>query len=74
VQFRWQNKNYTNFEAFLATLSHDKRKKIHQERKKIQAAGVECRWIKGQDTTEKIGIFSINVIAILMPSIIQHPI
>ena len=23
VQFRWHNKNYTDFEAFLATLSHD---------------------------------------------------
>ncbi len=53
VQFRWQNKNYKNFEDFLATLSHDKRKKIHQERKKIQHAGVECKWIKGQDATEK---------------------
>ena len=27
VQFRWHNQNYANFEAFLATLSHDKRKK-----------------------------------------------
>ncbi len=53
VQFRWQNKNYGDFEDFLATLSHDKRKKIHQERKKIQNAGVVCRWIKGQDATEK---------------------
>ena len=49
VQFRWQNKNYANFEAFLATLSHDKRKKIHQERKKIQQAGVSCKWIKGAE-------------------------
>jgi uncharacterized protein len=53
VQFRWHNKNYNDFEDFLATLSHDKRKKIHQERKKIQHAGVVCRWIKGQDATEK---------------------
>jgi uncharacterized protein len=52
VQFRWQNKNYSNFDEFLTTLSHDKRKKIHQERKKIQAAGVVCKWIKGQDATE----------------------
>ena len=51
VQFRWQNKNYANFEAFLATLSHDKRKKIHQERKKIQQAGVSCKWIKGAKIT-----------------------
>jgi predicted N-acyltransferase len=53
VQFRWQNKNYGDFEEFLATLSHDKRKKIHQERKKIQGAGVACRWIKGKDATER---------------------
>lgn len=52
VQFRWHNKNYTDFEAFLATLSHDKRKKIHQERKKIANAGVVCRYIKGADIIE----------------------
>ena len=49
VQFRWQNKNYHHFEDFLATLSHDKRKKIHQERKKIDQAGVVCRQIKGTE-------------------------
>ena len=53
VQFRWQNKNYGNFEDFLASLSHDKRKKIHQERKKIQLAGVVCRQIKGMDATQE---------------------
>ncbi len=52
VQFRWQNKNYADFEAFLATLSHDKRKKIHQERKKTHNAGVACRWITGNDISE----------------------
>ncbi len=53
VQFRWQNKNYQNFEDFLATLSHDKRKKIHQERKKIVQAGVVCRQIKGTEATKE---------------------
>ncbi len=52
VQFRWQNKCYQNFEDFLTTLSHDKRKKIHQERKKIAQAGVVCRQIKGINATE----------------------
>ncbi len=51
VQFRWQNKNYQDFEDFLTTLSHDKRKKIHQERKKIAQAGVVCRQIKGTQAT-----------------------
>jgi uncharacterized protein len=52
VQFRWQNKNYNNFEEFLQSLSHDKRKKIQQERKKIIRAGVVCRTIKGAEIKE----------------------
>ncbi|MDO9394079.1 MAG: GNAT family N-acetyltransferase [Methylotenera sp.] len=51
VQFRWQNENFTDFEDFLSTLSHDKRKKIHQERKKVAATGVECQRVKGADIT-----------------------
>ena len=53
VQFRWQNKNYHDFEAFLATLSHDKRKKIHQERKKISQTGIVCKQIKGLQASEQ---------------------
>lgn len=52
VQFRWQNEGYDTFETFLKTLSHNKRKKIHQERKKIQEANVQSRFIKGQDATD----------------------
>lgn len=52
VQFRWENKQYADFESFLNTLSHDKRKKIHQERKKVAQAGVVCRTIKGAEVTE----------------------
>ena len=52
VQFRWHNKNYRDFEAFLSTLSHDKRKKIHQERKKVATSGVVCKHIKGADITQ----------------------
>ena len=51
VQFRWQNENFTDFEDFLSTLSHDKRKKIHQERKKVAVSGVICKRIKGADIT-----------------------
>ena len=52
VQFRWQNENYADFEHFLSDLTHDKRKKIHQERKKIAQAGVTCQWILGDEITE----------------------
>jgi predicted N-acyltransferase len=51
VQFRWKNENFVDFEDFLKMLSHDKRKKIHQERKKIAASGVICKRIKGEDIT-----------------------
>lgn len=49
VQFRWENNNFSDFDEFLMELSHDKRKKIHQERKKVSASGVVCRCIKGTD-------------------------
>lgn len=51
VQFRWQNDNFFDFEDFLRTLSHNKRKKIHQERKKVVTSGVVCKRIKGPDIT-----------------------
>ena len=41
VQFRWENKDYDNFEQFLSNLSHNKRKKIKQERKKINNLNIE---------------------------------
>lgn len=53
VQFRWQNRGYHSFDAFLNILSHDKRKKIRQERKRIVAAGVTCQHIRGADVTQE---------------------
>jgi predicted N-acyltransferase len=38
---------YTDFEDFLASLSHEKRKKIRQERRKVADAGVTFRWSLG---------------------------
>ena len=40
VQFHWRNGGYRNFADFLAALTHDKRKKIRQERKKLADTGV----------------------------------
>lgn len=53
VQFRWQNESFNSFDDFLATLSHDKRKKIRQERKKVASTGVVCNAIKGADITQE---------------------
>jgi len=49
VQFHWTNAQYADFDAFLASLSHDKRKKIRQERRKVADAGVRFRWSRGAD-------------------------
>jgi uncharacterized protein len=51
IQFHWRNAGYADFEAFLAALSHDKRKKIRQERKRVGAAGVELRRVTGREAT-----------------------
>jgi predicted N-acyltransferase len=51
VQFRWENKTYQDFDAFLMTLTRSKRKKIRQERKKIAADNVTVRTVKGADIT-----------------------
>jgi uncharacterized protein len=49
VQFHWTNAGYEGFDGFLATLSHDKRKKIRQERRKVADAGVMFRWSQGAE-------------------------
>ena len=49
VQFHWTNSAHTDFDAFLASLAHDKRKKIRQERRKVADAGVTFRWARGTD-------------------------
>lgn len=49
VQFHWKNSQWKSFDAFLASLSHDKRKKIRQERRKVHDAGVSFRWSRGAD-------------------------
>jgi predicted N-acyltransferase len=51
VQFHWTNTTpaYVDFDAFLASLAQEKRKKIRQERRKVSEAGVRFRWSQGAD-------------------------
>jgi predicted N-acyltransferase len=51
VQFHWTNAGYADFEALLASLSHDKRKKIRQERRKVAEGGVTFRHAEGSAIT-----------------------
>jgi len=53
VQFHWQNANYGSFDDFLATMSHDKRKKIKQERRKVADAGITFERKMGTTITEE---------------------
>ena len=49
VQFHWQNSSpsYKNFDAFLANMQRDKRKKILAERRKVASKGVSWRVLQG---------------------------
>jgi predicted N-acyltransferase len=49
VQFHWLNADYASFDEFLATLTHDKRKKIRQERRRVREAGVSLRRKTGRE-------------------------
>lgn len=48
VQFHWRNANYADMDAFLATMVQEKRKKLKQDRKKVQAAGITFTWLEGE--------------------------
>ena len=52
IQFHWQNAGYKSFDDFLATMSHDKRKKVKQERRKVVEAGITFKRLVGNDITE----------------------
>lgn len=52
VQFHWENKNWPDFDAFLASLQQEKRKKIRQERRKVAEAGVVFRHAEGRAITK----------------------
>ncbi|MBC7781028.1 MAG: N-acetyltransferase, partial [Proteobacteria bacterium] len=43
---------FTDFDAFLATMNHDKRKKVKQERRRVRDAGIVYRWKRGRDISE----------------------
>lgn len=49
VQFHWENQGWPDFDNFLAALRQDKRKKIRQERRKVQEAGITVRGMRGPD-------------------------
>ena len=57
VQFHWHNQGYASFDAFLATLTQEKRKKIRQERRKVSAGGVTFRHLRGAEIDDALWQF-----------------
>jgi predicted N-acyltransferase len=51
VQFHWRNAGYRDFDDFLAVLSRDKRKRIKQERRKVQETGIHIACVTGEHAT-----------------------
>lgn len=49
VQFHWENAGDADFEAFLARMSHRRRKNIRQERRRVREAGVTLRRLRGRE-------------------------
>jgi len=48
-QFHWDNRDYADFDAFLATLSSRKRKMIRKERRTAAAFGGDIRMLTGDE-------------------------
>ncbi len=52
LQFHWRNAGWADFDAFLASLSQPKRKKIRAERRKVAEAGVTTRVLTADAITD----------------------
>ncbi len=52
VQFHWENPGHADFDDFLAGMSHDKRKKIKQERRRVREAGIDFVRLTGREAGE----------------------
>jgi predicted N-acyltransferase len=51
LQFHWTNPGYRDFADFLTTFTHDKRKKVKQERRRLAESGVTFERIRGPAIT-----------------------
>ncbi len=51
TQFHWTHQGWPDFDAFLQALSQDKRKKIRQERARVQSQGVSFTTLEGAAIT-----------------------
>ena len=52
-QFHWRNQHYLSFEHFLQSMSSKKRKNIRRERRRVREAGIDLRWVRGEDINDE---------------------
>ena len=53
-QFHWHNRDYPNFDAFLATFRSEKRKKALRERRRVQENGIRFRTLPGEEMDARL--------------------
>lgn len=51
-QFHWYNHAYTDFDAFLATFTAEKRKKVRRERRRVAEAGIAFETLSGAEVDD----------------------
>ena len=54
VQFHWENQGYPDFDAFLSTMKMEKRKKLRQDRRRVQDAGIHFEHLAGEAISEDV--------------------
>lgn len=52
-QFHWHNDGYADFDAFLATFTAEKRKKVRRERRRVAEAGIEFQTLGGAEVDDR---------------------
>jgi len=52
-QFHWHNRDFSDFEDFLASFTSKQRKNVHRERRRIAEAGITFRRLRGAELGAK---------------------
>jgi predicted N-acyltransferase len=63
VQLHWQNPGYADFAAYLAGMRRDKRKKIQQDRRRVNDAGIRFQHLRGEQITPQHWAFFMRCYA-----------
>ena len=63
-QFHWHNRDYRDFDEFLGTFSSVKRKKVRQDRRRVQTAGIRFRRLHGEELDDDLWELVYRLISI----------